>query len=161
MLSAFIGGRLGDAFAARFGPRGRVILMQIYLITWSAIAFVTTQIDFGSDVMVYVMTFFMGLVFSIGFSGCVLPMVSTVVPPQLGATAFALLFSLLQGFLTAIWSLVIGEVADALGLETTFFYLVVLSYALNALVWFAFYRIYTRDVELQDDRARQVEAGTF
>lgn len=161
MISAFVGGRLGDAFATRYGPRGRIILMQLYLITWSAIVFVTTQIDFGSDSMVYVMTFLLGLFFSIGFSGCVLPMVSTVVPPQLGATAFAFLFSLVQGFLTAVISVFLGRVADALGLERTFLYLVVLPYALNAVVWFAFYRIYPRDVARQDERAAQVDAGTF
>lgn len=161
MLSAFLGGRLGDFFANRFGPKGRIMLMQIYLITWSAIVFVTTQVDFGSDAMVYVMTFIMGLVFSIGFSGCVLPMVSTVVPPQLGATAFAFLFSLVQGFITAILTLSSGWIADRLGLDGAFLYIVVLPYALNAVVWFAFYRIYPRDVELQDERAAQVEAGTF
>ncbi|WP_168211756.1 MFS transporter [Ruania zhangjianzhongii] len=162
MISAVVGGRLGDFFSRRFGSKGRVMLMQIYLISWSVIVFVTTQINFGSDAMVYVMTFLMGLVFSIGFSGCVLPMVSTVVPAQLGATAFAFLFSLVQGFLTAVITLVIGRVADALGLETTMLYLVVLPYALNAVLWFAFYRIYPRDVERQDARTDQfARTGTL
>lgn len=162
MLSAVLGGRLGDYFCRRYGSKGRVMLMQLYLISWSAIVFVTTQIDFGSEAMVYVMTFLMGLVFSIGFSGCVLPMVSTVVPAQLGATAFAFLFSLVQGFLTAVITLLIGRVADALGLEATMLYLVVLPYALNAVVWFAFYRIYPRDVERQDQRTDQfARTGTI
>lgn len=98
-------------------------------------------------------------VFSIGFSGCVLPMVSTVVPKQLSATAFAMLFSVIQGGLTAVPSLLMGQLANVLGLSQTFLYVVVLPYLVNAAFWFLFYRVYPRDVELQEQRSRQVEAA--
>jgi MFS family permease len=159
MLSAFLGGFLGDLFARRFGPKGRIILMQIYLVAFAAVVFVTTQIDFGSKGAQYGLTFLMGLVFSIGFSGCVLPMVSTVVPRQLSATAFAMLFSLIQGGLTAVLSLLMGQLANVLGLSQTFLYVVVVPYLINAAFWFLFYRVYPRDVALQEQRSRQVEAA--
>lgn len=150
MLSAFLGGFLGDRFARRFGPKGRVILMQLYLVTFAAVVFLATQIDFGSDAAVYALTFLMGLVFSIGFSGCVLPMVSTVVPRQMSATAFALLFSLIQGALTAVLSLLMGQLANSWGLSQTFLLVVVLPYLANAVLWFGFYKIYPRDVARQE-----------
>jgi MFS family permease len=159
MLSAFLGGFLGDWFARRFGPKGRIILMQVYLLSFAAVVYVTTQVDFGSKGAQYALTFVMGLVFSVGFSGCVLPMVSTVVPRQLSATAFAMLFSLIQGALTAVLSLLMGQLADVLGLGQTFLYVVVLPYLINAVFWFGFYKVYPRDVELQEQRSRELAAA--
>ena len=59
--------------------------------------------------------FVTGLIFSWGFSGCVLPMVSRVCPKQLAATSFAVLFSLVQGLITAIYSLSAGAISQAIG----------------------------------------------
>jgi MFS family permease len=146
MISSVLGGLLGDLFSRRFGLTGRITLMQLYLVTFAAAVFVATQIDFGSKPAYYVSTFVLGLVFSIGFSGCVLPMVSTVVPKQLAASSFALLFSFIQGALTAGISLIMGQLADVLGLQQTFLYLVVVPYLLNAVFWFVFYKTYPRDV---------------
>jgi hypothetical protein len=39
-----------------------------------------------------------------------------------------------------------GQLADVLGLERTFLYLVVVPYLLNAVLWFVFYKTYPRDV---------------
>src|SRR5699024_10114602 len=55
LLSSILGGKLGDLFTAKFGAKGRIMLMQIYLITWSLVVLVTTQVNFHSDAMVYVM----------------------------------------------------------------------------------------------------------
>lgn len=82
MISSVLGGLLGDLFARRLGLTGRITLMQIYLVTFAGAVYLATQVDFGSKTMHYLATFVLGLVFSIGFSGCVLPMVSTVVAPQ-------------------------------------------------------------------------------
>jgi MFS family permease len=146
MISSVVGGLLGDLFSRRFGITGRITLMQLYLVAFAGAVFVATQIDFGTKPAYYVATFALGLVFSIGFSGCVLPMISTVVPKQLGASAFALLFSFIQGALTAGISLIMGELADVLGLQKTFLYLVVVPYLVNAALWFVFYKTYPRDV---------------
>jgi hypothetical protein len=88
-----------------------------------------------------------GLFASIGFSGCVLPMVSNVVLPQYRSTAFALLFSFVQGALAAIISIFLGELAQNFGLRPVMLWLVTIPYAINAVFWFAFYKTYPRDQE--------------
>src|SRR5699024_8234532 len=108
---------------------------------------------------IYSTTFLMGLVFSIGFSGCVLPMVSTVVPKKLGASAFAFLFSFVQGGITAVLTLNIGFIAGVFGdLQMTFLWFVVLPYLINAIIWFGFYAVYPKDAARQAERERAEEA---
>lgn len=151
-LSSFLGGYLGDRFDKRFGPKGRVMLMQLYLAAFAVMSFVALQIDWGQSAIAYVIVFLFGLIGSIGFSGCVLPMVSAVVPPQLSATAFALLFSLIQGLISAVMSLALGYAAQAWGLQAVMFWLITVPYAINAVFWFAFYRVYPKDVAAQQAR---------
>ncbi|MFE5775107.1 MFS transporter [Brachybacterium sp. NPDC056505] len=156
MFSAFLGGFLGDLVTARFGYKGRIMLMQVYLVCFAATIFLATQIDSTNRVYIYAATFVMGLVFSIGFSGCVLPIVSTVVPKKLGASAFAFLFSFVQGGITAILSINIGIIADVFGdLQVTFLWFCVVPYLINAVVWCGFYFCYPRDAARQAERERR------
>ncbi len=147
--SSFVGGFLGDQFDKRFGPRGRVMLMQLYLLAFALMSYVALQIDWGQGVAVYIIVFLFGLIGLIGFSGCVLPIVSAVVPPQMSATTFAVLFSLIQGLIAAVLSLVLGRLGDTFGLQNVMFWLVTVPYAVNAVFWFTFYRAYLRDVAAQ------------
>ena len=151
-LSSLLGGFLGDWFDKRFGPKGRIMLMQLYLATFAVFSFLALQIDWGRGILLYVILFVFGLIGSIGFSGCVLPMVSAVVPPQLSATAFAVLFSLVQGLFAALLSLGLGYMAQAWGLPTVMFWMITVPYAVNALFWFLFYRFYPQDVAAQQAR---------
>ena len=177
-ISALVGGFLGDFFARKFGPKGRIILFQIYGVAFAAIIALTMYFAHWWDpdvtpgngqvvtndpsIMYFVMVFLMGLIFSIGFSGCVLPMVSSVTPVQLSATAFAVLFSLIQGGINVVYNLVVGSVAQALGdLQLTILVGVSLPYALNSIYWFLFYKTYPKDVKLQDQRSAAIAAGTF
>jgi MFS family permease len=153
-LSSFLGGYLGDRFDKRFGPKGRIMLMQLYLATFAVMSFLALQIDWGRGILLYVVLFLFGLIGSIGFSGVVLPMVSAVVPPELSATAFAVLFSLVQGLISAVLSLALGYAAQAWGLPTVMFWLITVPYAINAVYWFLFYRVYPQDVAAQ--QARQI-----
>jgi MFS family permease len=152
-VSSFLGGFLGDWFDKRFGPNGRVMLMQVYLATFAAMSYLALQIDWGQSFILYVVLFLFGLIGSIGFSGVVLPMVSAVVPPELSATAFALLFSLVQGLVSALMSLALGYAAKTWGLQTVMFWLITVPYAINTVYWFLFYRFYPRDVAAQQARA--------
>ena len=161
MLSSFLGGFLGDLFDRRFGAKGRVMLMQIYLVSFAITVALVTQLPFDGRGFVYPASFVLGLVFSIGFSGCVLPMISTVVPLQLGATAFALLFSFIQGGIAAIFSMLAGNIADAIGLGGTFLWFMTVPYLLNALLWFGFYRTYPRDRAKQDARTAALLDGAI
>lgn len=160
MLSSFLGGLFGDWFDKKFGPKGRIMLMQIYLVTFAAMSFVALQIDWGKGPMVYGIMFLFGLVGSIGFSGCVLPMVSAVVPAAASATAFALLFSLIQGLISAVMSLWVGAAGQALGLAPVLFWLVTVPYAINAVFWFVFYAFYPKDVAKQSAERAALAALT-
>lgn len=178
MLSALLGGFLADAFVKKFGHKGRIMLFQLYAVLFGAIIAITMYFykawtpgiksGNGQEVLqdpslvYYVLVFLMGLIFSIGFSGCVLPMVSSVVPKQLAATSFALLFSLIQGGINVVYALVLGGVAKAVGnLPLTILLLVSLPYFVNALYWFVFYKSYPKDVERQAERTALIDQGKF
>ncbi len=152
--SSFVGGLIGDWFTKRNPRTGRVTLMQIYLALFAVMSFLAMQVDWpknpqiaGLGLLDALMWLLFGLVASIGFSGCVLPMVSGVVPPQYRATAFALLFSFIQGALAAIFALFLGDLAKALGFKQTMLFLVTIPYAINAVFWFVFYKTFPKDQE--------------
>lgn len=146
-LGGLTGGTLGDIFQKRFGDKGRVIFMQLYLLSWAILTYLYTQIDWGTGIVVYVVAFIVGLVGSWGFSGAVLPMVGQIVEPQYAATTFALLFSFIQGAITAIYLLLIGPLVKALGsLDKVMFWMVSVPYAVNFFFWFLFYLTYPKDV---------------
>ncbi|MGO2557595.1 MFS transporter [Brachybacterium sp.] len=161
VFSSYLGGRLADVFVRKFGEKGRIMLMQIYLVAFGATVAVATQIPYEGFAAGTTLSFLLGLVFSIGFSGCVLPMVSNVVPRQLSATAFAMLFSFIQGGITALMALGLGFLAEAFSSQMMFLWFVVVPYLLNALYWTLFYRTYPKDVALQKERTALVEAGRF
>ncbi len=151
MLSSVIGGFLGDWFERRFQVRGRVMLMQLYLVAFALASFLAFQVDWGRGPLAYVVLFGFGLIGSIGFSGVVLPIVSHVVPGVSRSTAFALLFSFLQGMFAGVLSLVSGGIADRIGLQNVMLWVVTVPYALNALYWTLFYRTYAKDRSRQED----------
>ena len=159
-ISGFFGGALGDMFQQRFGPKGRVMLMQIYLAAFAIMTYLMTQIDWGHGFIFYIIVFLTGLVGSIGFSGCVLPMVGQIVEPQYAGTTFALLFSFIQGAITAIYLLLIGPLAKSLGgLDKVMLYMVTLPYAINAIYWTVFYFTFPKDVEKRKARMAARAAG--
>ncbi len=182
-ISALLGGFVADAFVKKFGHKGRIILFQIYAVLFGAIIALTMYFYAQWDSTVtaipkdapkellktsdpslvyYVLVFLMGLVFSIGFSGCVLPMVSSVTPKQLSATSFALLFSLVQGGINVLYSMLVGVVADAIGsLPRTILLGVSIPYFINAVYFFLFYKNYQKDVDLQAERTALIEQGKF
>lgn len=146
-LGGLTGGTLGDFFQKKFGDKGRVMFMQIYLLSWAILTYLYTQVDWGHGIAAYIVAFLVGLVGSWGFSGAVLPMVGQMVEPQYAATTFALLFSFIQGAITAIYLLLIKPLAAALGsLDRVFLYMVSVPYAVNAVFWFLFYITYPKDV---------------
>jgi MFS family permease len=147
-IGGLTGGSIGDWFQSKFGDKGRVMFMQFYLALWAVMTYLFIQIDWGMGVAVYVVAFLTGLVGSWGFSGAVLPMVGQIVEPQYAATTFALLFSFIQGAITAIYLLLIGPLTKALGsLQNVMFWMVSVPYAINAVFWTLFYFTYPKDVQ--------------
>lgn len=145
IFSSFLGGWLGDWAHRKAGIRGRVVLMQIYLVIYALMSFVCLQIEWAHWVY-YPLFFLFGLLSAIGFPGAVMPIISSVVLPEVRSTAFGVLFSFVQGAVTAVLSLAVGWLAQRYGLLTTVFWLTTVPYLLNALLWFAFYRSVPRDL---------------
>ncbi len=161
-VGGFTGGTLGDLFQKKFGDKGRVMFMQIYLFSWAIGTYLFTQIDWGKGIVVYIIAFLVGLIGSWGFSGAVLPMVGQIVEPQYAATTFALLFSFIQGAITAIYLLLIKPLATALGsLDKVFLYMLCIPYAVNGVFWFLFYLTYPKDVAKRKARMAARAAGTL
>jgi MFS family permease len=161
VISGFVGGFLGDWFERRFGYRGRVIMMQGYLVAYAVSTALLFQIDWGHGVAVYVAVFVTGLISSVGHPGAVLPIVGSVVHRSVVATAYALIFSFVQGLFAALFSLAFGFLADVLGLQALMFWLISVPYALNAVLWTLMYRIYPKDAAAQralDDQEEEAEA---
>ncbi len=158
-ISSFVGGLVGDWAAKKNPSKGRIILMQVYLVVFAIMSFLAMQIDWNNKPVEYAIWLVFGLVGSLGFSGAVLPMVTTVVAPQYRGTAFALLFSFIQGALAALLSLALGGLAQQYGLRTVMLAMVTIPYAINAVFWFVFYRVYPRDVaRLQESQAAAEKA---
>lgn len=146
-VGGLTGGMIGDIFQKKFGDKGRVMFMQVYLASWAILTYLYTQVDWGKGIVVYIVAFIVGLVGSWGFSGAVLPMVGQIVEPQYAATTFALLFSFIQGAITAIYLLLIKPLVAALGtLDRVFLYMVSVPYAVNCIFWILFYFTYPKDV---------------
>ncbi|WP_447942709.1 MFS transporter [Microbacterium aurum] len=164
VISGLAGGFLGDWFEKRFGYRGRVILQQGYLIAYAVSTALLFQIDWGRGFAVYAAVFVTGLISSIGHPGAVLPIVGSVVHRSVVATAYALIFSFIQGLFAALFSLAFGFLADSLGLQSLMFWLISVPYAINAVLWTLMYRIYPRDAaaqkEIDDQEAAAEDAAT-
>lgn len=159
VISGLAGGFLGDWFERRFGARGRVIMMQGYLALFAAWTFLLFQFDWGHGVAIYVVIFLTGLVSSIGHPGAVLPIVGAVVSKKVVATAYALIFSFVQGLFAGLFSLAFGFLADALGLQTLMFWFITIPYLLNAVLWTVLYRVYPKDLAAQTARNEDEEAA--
>ena len=159
LLSGLIGGFLGDWFERRFGARGRVMMMQGYLVLYAASTLLLFQFDWGHGTALYVVIFLTGLVSSIGHPGAVLPIVGTVVSKKVVATAYALIFSFVQGLFAGLFSLAFGFLADSLGLQTLMFWLITIPYLLNAVLWTVMYRIYPKDLAAQAAREEAEDAA--
>ena len=149
VVSGFVGGLLGDWFERRFGPNGRVMMMQGYLVAYAISTGLLFQIDWGTGAAVYIAVFVTGLLSSLGHPGAVLPIVGSVVHKSVVATAYALIFSFVQGLFAALFSLAFGFLADSLGLQALMFWLISVPYAINAVLWTVMYRIYPKDFAAQ------------
>lgn len=146
IFSSFVGGWLGDWAHQKASFRGRIVLMQLYLVAYAVMSFVCLQIEWVHWAY-YPLFFLFGLLSAIGFPGAVMPIVSAVVPPEVRTTAFGILFSFVQGAVTAVLSLVVGWLAERNGLLTVVFWLTTVPYLINAVLWFVFYKTVPQDLK--------------
>ncbi len=145
IFSSFLGGFLGDWAHKKADFKGRIILMQVYLVLYALMSFVCLQVVWPHWVY-YPLFFTFGLISALGFPGAVMPIISAVVLPEVRSTAFGFLFSFVQGAVTAAISLGVGWLAQRHGLLVVVFWLTTVPYLINAVFWFVFYRSVPKDL---------------
>ena len=156
VIGAFFGGWLSD-WSARRNPRsGRIVLMQVYLVSFAAMTVLIFQVRWSEAALLYALLFSFGIIFPIGFWNCVLPMLSAVIRPEMRSTGFGLLALFFQGLSLSIVSALIGVLTDRMGLQQMLFWTITVPYLANAGVWCFFYRIYPRDAAAMQ---QQLEAS--
>ncbi|NNM67497.1 MAG: MFS transporter [Spirochaetales bacterium] len=157
VLSSAVGGMLGDLAEKRSPRYGRIVLMQVYLLVYAGMSYLCLQIAWPHRAY-YALFFLFGLVSSVGISGAFYPMVAAIVLPELRTSAFGFLFGLVQGGVAAVLSLLVGFLAQRVGLLPVVFWITTVPYLLNAVLWTVFYRVYPHDMETvaYERHARQV-----
>jgi len=143
-ISSLLGGRLGDWTHKIASFRGRIIMMQVYLVSYAVLTYLCLQVAWPHWVY-YPLFLLFGLIAGIGIPGAVMPVVSSVVLPETRSTAFGFLFSLVQGAVLALLSWAFPWFAGQYGQVATFFWMTTVPYLANAVLWFAFYRTVQRD----------------
>lgn len=158
-VSSLLGGSLGDWAHAKAGLRGRIVLMQVYLLAYAGLSYLCLQVVWPGWVY-YALFFVFGAIAGIGVPGALMPLTSSVVLPETRSTAFGLLFSLVQGAVLALLSWAFPFFAERYGQATTFFWMTTAPYLVNALLWFAFNSTAERDHRraVAELKRRQTEA---
>jgi MFS family permease len=142
--SSLVGGRLGDWAHHKAAHRGRILLMQVYLVAYAVLTYLTLQVAWPLWVY-YPLFFVFGAIAGVGVPGAVMPLVSSVVLPETRSTAFGFLFSLVQGAVLALLTWIFPLLAERFGQMATFFWMTTVPYLVNAVLWFALYRTVPRD----------------
>jgi MFS family permease len=145
VFSSLLGGWLGDWFERHWPRRGRVWLMQLFLLAYAGTSALALQVAWPELWMTYASFGLLGLVSAIGYSGCVLPMIAKVTPPEVRTSVFGFLLSFVQGGVTAGLSLLVGFWAASAGLPTVMFWVGTFPYLVNAVLWLVFWKAYPRD----------------
>jgi len=159
-VSSLLGGRLGDWAHGRGALKGRVALMQVFLVGYAALTFLCLQVAW--PLWAYFPMFFVfGMIAGIGVPAAVMPLVSSVTLPETRSTAFGFLFSLVQSGGLALLSWLFPVLADTFGHRggqvLMMFWMVTVPYLLNALLWFAFYKTVRKDHERVQNELKRRE----
>ena len=119
--------------------------MQLFLLAYAVTSSLALQVAWPELWMTYVAFGVLGLVSAIGYSGCVLPMIAKVSPPEVRTSVFGFLLSFVQGGATAGLSLLVGYWSASAGLPTVMFWVGTFPYLVNSLLWFVFWKAYPCD----------------
>ncbi|MFE7559188.1 MFS transporter [Kitasatospora sp. NPDC057500] len=158
-VGTLVGGVVTDRVHRRHPDAGRIAVFQTALIAWALLAWVATQVAWGSITLFAV--FFSLLTFISGFNpGVNRPLVSSVTPPELRGAAYALMLSA-ESVGWALSTVGVGYLGDLVGLKTAFLWLLVLMTLANGLFISLFYRPYVRDTAaVRAELARRSGAST-
>lgn len=143
-----------------FPRRGRVAFIQSAQILFAIIAFFGTQFH-HTEIGVYAI--FWALVgFAQGLNpGVNRPIVMSVVTPELRGEAFAIFLTFFETIGWAIFSLGAGLLAESLGIQQVFLWVLVGLMLVNAVVLSALYVSYPRDRDAVTDTLEQRRAAAL
>lgn len=149
-LGYFAGTVGGGFFIARLDKllpdTGRVAYLQGAQVLFAIVAFFATQFRYDGIGVYMVFMAFLG--FCQGANPPAnRPIVAAVVPPELRNQAFAIFLNVFETFGWAVFSIGAGILAASLGIQTVFFWILVILMLINAAVLSALYVYYPRDVK--------------
>ncbi|MEU8141154.1 MFS transporter [Nonomuraea sp. NPDC048901] len=138
--------------------RGRVVMLQFAQIAFGVIAFFGTQFRYETITVYAVFWALLGA--CQGLNPPVnRPIVAAVVLPELRGQAFAIWLTVFETIGWALFSLLAGALAAAIGIQGVFFWVLVVLMIVNGLLLSVLYFTYPRDVgrvsETLDVRRRQ------
>ncbi len=142
--SAVFGGVLTDLIHRRYPSWGRVASLQAAQLGFAVVALLGTQIAWGSIWAYLIFWALMGALQGIN-PGINRPIIMSVTPPELRGAAFAVMLSIFETIGSAAFTFVGGQLADAIGLQATFLWILVILMIMNALFCTLLYRPYRRD----------------
>ncbi|MDA2809357.1 MFS transporter [Nocardiopsis sp. RSe5-2] len=156
------GGELVKRLDTALPDRGRVWYIQAAQLLFAGFAFAATQADLGGIGFYAALWALMGA--TQGMNPPVnRPIVSSVIPPHLRGQAMAVFITVFETIGWAAFSLGAGRLADSIGLQAVFLWVLVALMAANAAVLGILHLTYPRDVarvKAELDRRRAEAVGT-
>lgn len=144
VLSTFLSGYAVGLLDRVMPWQGRVAFLQAAQILFGLAAFFGTQFDWGS-IGIYAAFWALFGAFQ-GMNPPVnRPVIMSVVLPELRGQAFAIFLTFFQTIAWAMFSLSAGYLADALGIEGVFFWILFVMMIVNGLILTPLYWTYRRD----------------
>ncbi|EFL27735.1 major facilitator family transporter [Streptomyces himastatinicus ATCC 53653] len=145
-LAGTVGGGYLLAFVDRRWPtRGRVSYLQLAQVLFAVAAFFGTQFHYSAGIGIYCV-FWALMGFGQGMNPPAnRPLVSAVVLPELRGQAFAIWLSIFETIAWALFALAAGQLAESLGLQQVFLWVMVVLMLLNAAVLGVLHSTYPRD----------------
>ncbi|MFI0977226.1 MFS transporter [Streptomyces sp. NPDC021093] len=143
-LGTLLGGGALDRISRHSPSVGPVALLQAAQFAFALVAFFSSQFSYDS-ILVY------GVLFAVlgttqGVNPSInRPMVMAITPPELRGAAFVLYGSIAEAIAWAGFSLGAGFLADALGLQVVFLWVLVVLMLVNGLFLTLLYRPYAAD----------------
>lgn len=125
--------------------RGRVAFLQLAQVLFAVVAFFGTQFTYSGGIGVYCV-FWALMGFSQGLNPTVnRPVVTAVVLPELRGQAFAVWLSVFEVLAWAAFSLAAGQLAESIGIQQVFLWVMVILMLINAAVLGLLHRTYPQD----------------
>ncbi len=140
-----VGGGLTVSALDRLVPeRGRIAYLQAAQVIFAVVAFFGTQFHYESIGIYAVFWALMGAAQGLN-PGVNRPIVMSVVLPELRAQSFVIFLAIFETIGWAAFSFIAGQLADVIGIQAVFWWMLVVLMMINAAVITLLYAVYPRD----------------